>query len=123
MHFFHSLTEQRNLKTLLTIISLLLQEQTQPNRRLLSTVRGRLRQAVSSLQTVIRFRRFSRKDSQPPDWFVDKSHQDDTPEKEEDPVSNCWGQRVVVDPASLSYYIVSYANILKTLIQENNRKK
>lgn len=84
-----------------------MQDHTQPNRRLLSTVRGRLRQVAASLQSAVRFRRFPRKDSQPPDWFVDKSHQDDNTDKEDDPSPACWGQRIVVDPSCPSYYIVS----------------
>ncbi|XP_019872466.1 cyclic nucleotide-gated cation channel subunit A [Aethina tumida] len=79
-----------------------LQDSTQQN--LLSAVRGRLRQVAASLQAAIRFRRFSRKESQPPDWFVDKSHQDDAADNSSDPEPTCWGHHIVVDPALPSHY-------------------
>lgn len=77
-----------------------------PPGRLFSAVRGRLRRVASSLQAAIRFRRLSRRESHPPDWFVDKSHQDETTEKEESPEPKCCGHRVIVDPALPSHYKV-----------------
>ncbi|XP_068899374.1 cyclic nucleotide-gated cation channel subunit A-like isoform X2 [Tenebrio molitor] len=75
-----------------------------PQNRLFSVVRGRLRQVAASLQAAIRFRRFSRRDSHPPDWFVDKSHQDENADAMDTPEPSCWGCRIVVDPALPSYY-------------------
>ncbi|XP_063911104.1 cyclic nucleotide-gated cation channel subunit A isoform X1 [Zophobas morio] len=75
-----------------------------PQNRLFSVVRGRLRQVAASLQAAIRFRRFSRRDSHPPDWFVDKSHQDENADAMDTPEPTCWGHRIVVDPALPSYY-------------------
>mgnify|MGYP005986565475 FL=1 len=69
-------------------------------------MRGRLRQVAASLQAAIRFRRFSRRDSHPPDWFVDKSHQDENADAMDTPEPTCWGHRIVVDPALPSYYKV-----------------
>lgn len=87
------------------IYCIILQENVPPG-RLFSAVRGRLRRAAASLQAAIRFRRLSRRESHPPDWFVDKSHQDDSTEKEESPEPKCCGHRVVVDPALPSHYKV-----------------
>ncbi|KAJ8950129.1 hypothetical protein NQ314_007982 [Rhamnusium bicolor] len=75
--------------------------------RLFSAVRGRLRQVAASLQAAIRFRRFSRKESHPPDWFVDKSHQDENADVEDASHPTCWGHHIVVDPALPSHYKVS----------------
>ncbi|CAH0545860.1 unnamed protein product [Brassicogethes aeneus] len=78
-------------------------DQTQQN-RLFSAVRGRLRRVAASLQAAVRFRRISRKESQSPDWFVDKSHQDDHEEGDRSPEPTCWGHHIVVDPALPSHY-------------------
>ncbi|XP_018566645.1 cyclic nucleotide-gated cation channel subunit A isoform X1 [Anoplophora glabripennis] len=78
-------------------------ENTQQS-RLFSTVRGRLRRVAASLQAAIRFRRFSRKETQPPDWFVDKSHQDESADQDDGPEPACWGHHIVVDPALPSHY-------------------
>lgn len=67
-------------------------------------MRGRLRQVAASLQAAIRFRRFSRKDSRPPDWFVDKSNQDKNVEKEKEQEPSCYGYRIVVDTSLPSHY-------------------
>ncbi|XP_030766128.1 cyclic nucleotide-gated cation channel subunit A isoform X2 [Sitophilus oryzae] len=79
------------------------QDASQQN-RILSAVRGRLRQVASSLQAAVRFRRFSRRGATAPDWFVDKSHQEDSGDVVEDLRDGCWGYRVVFDPASPNYY-------------------
>ncbi|XP_076272344.1 cyclic nucleotide-gated ion channel subunit A isoform X3 [Rhynchophorus ferrugineus] len=76
---------------------------TQQNRILLA-MRGRLRQVASSLQAAIRLRRFSRRTATAPDWFVDKSHQEDAQENGDALRQNCWGIRVVFDPSSTNYY-------------------
>ncbi|CAH1170272.1 unnamed protein product [Phaedon cochleariae] len=74
--------------------------------RLLSTVRGRLGQVVASLRAAIRFRRLSKKEPpQTPDWFVDRSNQEEGGERRAQGAPACWGRRVVVDPALPSYYI------------------
>lgn len=75
--------------------------------RLFSAVRGRLRQVAASLQAAIRFRRFSRKESHPPDWFVDKSHQEENIDVEDTLGPTCWGYQIVVDPSRSSYYKVN----------------
>ncbi|KAL3285357.1 hypothetical protein HHI36_019465 [Cryptolaemus montrouzieri] len=74
--------------------------------RLFSAVRGRLRRAAASLQAAVRFRRFSRKDSHPPDWFVDKSHQEENAEKDANchEPATCWGHKIIVDPSSPYHY-------------------
>ncbi|KAH1002332.1 hypothetical protein HUJ04_008428 [Dendroctonus ponderosae] len=72
--------------------------------RILSAVRGRLRQVAASLQAAVRFRRFSRRGTTAPDWFVDKSHQEDNADVGEEPQHGCWGYRVVFDPALPIYY-------------------
>lgn len=79
-----------------------------PSSRLLSSVRGRLRQVAASLQAAVRFRRFSRRDSRPPDWFVDRSQQDDntTAAKLNDKAPTCWGHRITIDPSLPSHYKV-----------------
>ncbi|XP_066250973.1 cyclic nucleotide-gated cation channel subunit A isoform X1 [Euwallacea similis] len=74
-------------------------------RRLLSVVRGRLRRVAASLQAAVRFRRFSRRGTTAPDWFVDRSHQEEGPDATEEASGNgCWGLRVVFDPALPIYY-------------------
>ncbi|XP_050506561.1 cyclic nucleotide-gated cation channel subunit A isoform X3 [Diabrotica virgifera virgifera] len=83
------------------------QDNSQQN-RLLSTVRNRLGQIASTLQAAIRFRRFSRKESNAtPDWFVDKSHLDENAagDKDDEKGPTCYGHRIVVDPTKLSHYV------------------
>ncbi|XP_071054283.1 cyclic nucleotide-gated cation channel subunit A isoform X2 [Onthophagus taurus] len=75
-----------------------------PPARLLTAMRGRLRQVAASLQAAVRFRRFSRREARPPDWFVDKSNQDDTAENKESPAPSCWGHKIVVNPSSPTHY-------------------
>lgn len=82
------------------------QDNTQ--RRILSAVRGRLRQVAASLQAAVRFRRFSRRGTTAPDWFVDKSHQEDQ-DVPDVTTRGCWGYRVVFDPALPIYYKVSHS--------------
>ncbi|XP_050301470.1 cyclic nucleotide-gated cation channel subunit A isoform X1 [Anthonomus grandis grandis] len=72
--------------------------------RLLSAVRGRLRQVAASLQAAVRIRRFSRRGTTAPDWFVDKSHQEENGETTINVTHGCWGYRVVFDPALSIYY-------------------
>ncbi|KAL1516821.1 hypothetical protein ABEB36_000672 [Hypothenemus hampei] len=76
-------------------------------RRILSTIRGGLSQVAASLRAAVRFRRFSRRHPVAPDWFVDKSHQEDlggAPSEEESPSECFCGYRVVFDPALPIYY-------------------
>ncbi|XP_060535248.1 cyclic nucleotide-gated cation channel subunit A isoform X2 [Cylas formicarius] len=80
------------------------QEDNSQQRRLLSTVRGRLRQVAASLQAAVRFRRFSKKRAAPPEWFVDKSHQDEGADEEESHQRSCWGYQVVFDPSKRAHY-------------------
>ncbi|KAH1002086.1 hypothetical protein HUJ05_012254 [Dendroctonus ponderosae] len=80
--------------------------------RILSAVRGRLRQVAASLQAAVRFRRFSRRGTTAPDWFVDKSHQEDNADVGEEPQHGCWGYRVVFDPALPIYYKMRYRQIV-----------
>ncbi|XP_071054272.1 cyclic nucleotide-gated cation channel subunit A isoform X1 [Onthophagus taurus] len=79
-------------------------EDNGPPARLLTAMRGRLRQVAASLQAAVRFRRFSRREARPPDWFVDKSNQDDTAENKESPAPSCWGHKIVVNPSSPTHY-------------------
>ncbi|GJQ70753.1 hypothetical protein Trydic_g685 [Trypoxylus dichotomus] len=72
--------------------------------RLFSAMRGRLRQVAASLQAAVRFRHISRRDPRPPDWFVDKSNQDEATENRENPAPTCWGHRIVVNPSLPSHY-------------------
>lgn len=85
--------------------------------RLFSAVRGRLRQVAASLQAAIRFRRFSRRESHPPDWFFDKSHQEENTDVEDTLGPTCWGHRIVVDPARSSYYKVKFCLQILFLIK------
>ncbi|KAG5892932.1 hypothetical protein JTB14_006245 [Gonioctena quinquepunctata] len=77
----------------------------QHQNRLLSSVRSRLGQVVASLQAAIRFRRLPRKESQPPSWFFDKSHQETSLDKDDFHGPTCLGRRVVVDPTLTSHYV------------------
>ncbi|KRT82773.1 cNMP binding protein, partial [Oryctes borbonicus] len=72
--------------------------------RLFSAMRGRLRQVAASLQAAVRFRHISRRETRPPDWFVDKSNQDEATENRETPAPTCWGHRIVVNPSLPSHY-------------------
>ncbi|KAI4471052.1 cyclic nucleotide-gated cation channel subunit a [Holotrichia oblita] len=74
--------------------------------RLFSAVRGRLRQVAASLQAAVRFRHISRRESRPPDWFVDKTNQDEVAENKENRAPTCWGHRIVVNPSLPSHYKV-----------------
>lgn len=69
-------------------------------------MRGRLRQVAASLQAAVRFRHISHRESRPPDWFVDKSNQDETTENKENSAPTCWGHRIVVNPSLPSHYKV-----------------
>lgn len=93
-------------RPILTAI-LVLQDNSTQQRRILSAVRGRLRQVAASLQAAVRFRRFSRRGTTAPDWFVDKSHQEDQ-DVPDVTTRGCWGYRVVFDPALPIYYKVSF---------------
>nr|CAI5837851.1 unnamed protein product [Callosobruchus analis] len=72
---------------------------------MMTSVRGQLRQAVTSLRAAVRFRRCSKGGSRalPADWFVDHSHQEDAEVGQRPPVT-CWGRAIVVDPAQPGYY-------------------
>ncbi|XP_050301471.1 cyclic nucleotide-gated cation channel subunit A isoform X2 [Anthonomus grandis grandis] len=81
-----------------------IQQDNSRQNRLLSAVRGRLRQVAASLQAAVRIRRFSRRGTTAPDWFVDKSHQEENGETTINVTHGCWGYRVVFDPALSIYY-------------------
>ncbi|KAF5301710.1 hypothetical protein FQA39_LY10641 [Lamprigera yunnana] len=70
---------------------------------LFSTVRNRLGQAVHTLRAAIRFRRYSKRESRPPESFVDKSQEG---KSNEDKISEatCCGYRIVVDPSLPWHY-------------------
>ncbi|CAH1985785.1 unnamed protein product [Acanthoscelides obtectus] len=75
------------------------------SRAMMTSMRGQLRQAVTSLRAAVRFRRCSKGGGRalPTDWFVDHSHQEDAQGGQRPPVT-CWGMTVVVDPAQPGYY-------------------
>lgn len=74
-------------------------------------MRGRLRQVAASLQAAVRFRHISRRESRPPDWFVDKTNQDEVSENKENRAPTCWGHRIVVNPSLPSHYKVTLSFI------------
>ncbi|KAJ8975657.1 hypothetical protein NQ317_000997, partial [Molorchus minor] len=69
---------------------------------------------------VVRFRRFSRKDSLPPDWFVDKSHQEENADIEDTSDPTCWGHHIVVDPAQPSYYKSSPCGLPACILESSS---
>lgn len=74
----------------------------------MTIVRGRLRMVASSLQAAIRLRRFSFKQNRSPDWFVDKTNQEEIEktEKVEAIQTSCFGYKIGIDPSHPLYYKV-----------------